>query len=60
MHKKCLKYNRDPSKKKIDLCVYAPDKILHDTLDFSPDKIALAIYEGLKKFKLGPINLEVD
>jgi predicted acylesterase/phospholipase RssA len=43
----CLGCNSDPSKIKIDLTVYAPPKLIMDTLDFDPAKIREGINLGV-------------
>ena len=42
----CDQKNNDPTKKKIDLKVFAPDKLLIDTIQFEPGPIRAAIAQG--------------
>lgn len=42
----CDQKNADPTKKKINLTVFAPDKLLLDTIEFEPAKIRAAIAQG--------------
>lgn len=42
----CDQKNSDPTKKKINLTVFAPDKLLIDTIQFEPGPIRAAIAQG--------------
>lgn len=42
----CDQKNADPTKKQINLIVYAPDKLLIDTIQFEPGPIRAAIAQG--------------
>jgi len=42
----CVRYNDEPGRREIDIHVYAPDKILIDTLEFNPKKIRAGIAQG--------------
>lgn len=50
--------NLEPGKRKIELEVYAPDKLVIDSLDFTQDKIQPAISYGYECAKNGPIIKE--
>jgi len=54
----CIRKNCDPMYKKIDLEVYAPKKLLIDTLEFDPKKIREAINQGYFSAMEGPIKLD--
>jgi len=48
--RKCTRYNNEKGKKKINLKVFAPGRILMSTLDFDPKKIAAGIAHGEEKW----------
>lgn len=43
---KCTSYNKRSDKKKIELVVYAPSKVLHGSDDFRPESIKLGLDAG--------------
>jgi len=51
----CLECNKEKDKKFIELAVYAPSYIMHDTLDFDSEKIANGIQLGYETAIKGPI-----
>lgn len=57
----CLHYNRHPAlgKKQIELEIYAPHRLVIDSLDFTQDKIQPAINYGYEIAKLGPVDLKL-
>ncbi len=56
----CLWYNRNPlpGKRAIELEVYAPEKLVIDSLDFNQEKIQPAIQYGYEQAKKGPLSNE--
>ena len=48
----CLKCNDDPTKRRVNIHLYAPDEVVIDTLEFDPEKIRKGIDQGYNAMEL--------
>lgn len=53
----CDQKNEDPGYRKIDISLYAPDRVWMDTLEFLPAKISAALEAGKAASLAGPMPL---